>query len=417
MQRLIQKIRSKKAVIGVIGLGYVGLPVVIRFAEEGFKVLGFDIDLKKVKSINMGKSYIKHIPGVTFKSLVKKERISATTDFKKLKSVDAVIICVPTPLNEMREPDLQYIEKTGEEIARNLRKGHIISLESTTYPGTTDEVLLPFFEKSGLKVGKDFFLVYSPEREDPGNAEFTTKTIPKIVGGITPACRKVGKTLYEQIIEKVVEVSSTRTAELSKLLENIYRCVNIALVNEMKILADRMDINIWEVIDASATKPFGFSPFYPGPGLGGHCIPIDPFYLSWKAREYDFTTKFIELAGEINTSMPSYVINKVMEALNTKGKSLKGSKILVLGIAYKKDIDDDRESPSLKLIDDDRESPSLKLIDLLKQKGAVISYNDPLIPKLKKYRKFNFNLSSKKLTLALLKNTDLVLISTDHSNF
>ncbi len=318
MQRLIQKIRSKKAVIGVIGLGYVGLPVVIRFAEEGFKVLGFDIDLKKVKSINMGKSYIKHIPGVTFKSLVKKERISATTDFKKLKSVDAVIICVPTPLNEMREPDLQYIEETGEEIARNLRKGQAICLESTTYPGTTNEVLLPFFEKSRLKVGRDFFLIYSPEREDPGNAEFTTKTIPKIVGGITPACLKVGKTLYEQIIEKVVEVSSTRTAELSKLLENIYRCVNIALVNEMKILADRMDINIWEVIDASATKPFGFSPFYPGPGLGGHCIPIDPFYLSWKAREYDFTTKFIELAGEINTSMPSYVINKVMEALKHK---------------------------------------------------------------------------------------------------
>lgn len=405
MQRLIQKIRSKKAVIGVIGLGYVGLPVVIRFAEEGFKVLGFDIDLKKVKSINMGKSYIKHIPGVTFKSLVKKERISATTDFKKLKSVDAVIICVPTPLNEMREPDLQYIEETGEEIARNLRKGQAICLESTTYPGTTDEVLLPFFEKSRLKVGRDFFLIYSPEREDPGNTEFTTKTIPKIVGGITPACLKVGKTLYEQIIEKVVEVSSTRTAELSKLLENIYRCVNIALVNEMKMLADRMDINIWEVIDASATKPFGFSPFYPGPGLGGHCIPIDPFYLSWKAREYDFTTKFIELAGEINTSMPSYVINKVMEALNTKSKSLKGSKILVLGIAYKKDIDDDRESPSLKLI------------DLLKQKGAVISYNDPLIPKLKKYRKFNFNLSSKKLTRALLKNMDLVLIATDHSTY
>ncbi len=405
MRTLIEKIRSKKAVIGIIGLGYVGLPLVIRFAEEGFKVLGFDVDLKKVKSITAGKSYIKHIPCAGFKTLVKAGNISATTDFKKLRKVDAVIICVPTPLNEMREPDLQYIEKTAETIARNMRKGQVICLESTTYPGTTDEILLPLFENNRLKAGKDFFLVYSPEREDPGNADFTTKTIPKVVGGITPSCRKVGKALYGQVIEKVIDVSSTRAAELTKLLENIYRCVNIAMVNEMKILADKMDIDIWEVIDASATKPFGFSPFYPGPGLGGHCIPIDPFYLSWKAREYDFTTKFIELAGEINTSMPTYVINRVMEALNTKGKSLKGSKILVLGIAYKKDIDDDRESPSLKLI------------DLLKQKGAVVSYNDPLIPKLKKYRKFNFNMSSKKLTRALLKNTDLVLISTDHSAY
>ncbi len=405
MQRIAQKIKSKKTVIGIIGLGYVGLPVVIRFAEEGFKVLGFDIDLKKVKNINMGKSYIKHIQGNSFKSLVKEKQIEATNDFKKIKNVDAVIICVPTPLNEMREPDLQYVEETAKAVAQNLRKGHIICLESTTYPGTTDEILLPLFEKSRLKVGRDFFLVYSPEREDPGNTEFTTKTIPKIVGGITPACRKVGKILYEQIIEKVVEVSSTRTAELTKLLENIYRCVNIALVNEMKILADKMDINIWEVIDASATKPFGFSPFYPGPGLGGHCIPIDPFYLSWKAREYDFTTRFIELAGEINTSMPSYVINKVMEALNTKEQSLKGAKILVLGIAYKKDIDDDRESPSLKII------------DMLKQKGAEVSYNDPFIPKLKKYRKYDFNLSSKKITKTLLKNTDLVLIATNHSEY
>jgi UDP-N-acetyl-D-glucosamine dehydrogenase len=405
MQKLIDKIRSQKAVIGIIGLGYVGLPLVIRFAEEGFKVLGFDVDIKKVKSIAAGKSYIKHIPGANFKSLVKKGYISATGDFKQLKKVDVVIICVPTPLNEMREPDLRYIKETGKVIAENLRKGQVICLESTTYPGTTDEVLLPLFESKNFKAGKDFFLVYSPEREDPGNPDFTTKTIPKIVGGITPSCRKVGKTLYEQVINKVVDVSSTRAAELTKLLENIYRCVNIALVNEMKILADKMNIDIWEVIDASATKPFGFSPFYPGPGLGGHCIPIDPFYLSWKAREYDFTTKFIELAGEINTSMPTYVINKVMEALNTKGKSLKGSKILVLGIAYKKDIDDDRESPSLKLI------------DLLKEKGAAVSYNDPFIPKLKKYRKFNFSMSSKKLTKALFNNTDLVLVSIDHSAY
>ena len=405
MQKLIEKIKTKKAVIGIIGLGYVGLPLVIRFAEEGFKVLGFDVDLKKVKSIAAGKSYIKHIPCAGFKTLAKTGRISATTEFKKLKTVDAVIICVPTPLNEMREPDLQYIEKTGETIARHLRKGQIICLESTTYPGTTDEILLPLFESKNMKAGKDFFLVYSPEREDPGNPDFTTKTIPKVVGGITPSCRKVGKMLYKQVIEKVIEVSSTRAAELTKLLENIYRCVNIAMINEMKILADKMDIDIWEVIDASATKPFGFSAFYPGPGLGGHCIPIDPFYLSWKAREYDFTTKFIELAGEINTSMPTYVINKVMEALNTKEKSLKGSKILVLGIAYKKDIDDDRESPSLKLI------------DLLKGKGALVSYNDPFIPKLKKYRKFDFSMSSKQLTKALLKNTDLVLISTNHSAY
>jgi len=276
-----------------------------------------------------------------------KKCICATTNFKKLKNVTAIIICVHTPLNEIRKPNLQYIEKTGEKIVRNLRKDQAICLESTTYPGTTDEVLLPFFEKSRLKVEKAFSLVYSPEREDPGNTEFTTKTTPKIVGGITASCRKVSKALYEQIIKQVIEVSSTRIAVPTKLLENIYRCVNIALVNERKILADRMRINIWELINDSATKPFGFSAFYPDPGLGGHCIPIDPFYLSWKVREYDFTTRFIELAGEINTPMPSYVINKVMEALNTKKKSLKGAKILVLGIADKTDIDDDRESPSI----------------------------------------------------------------------
>jgi len=405
MQKLMEKIRAQNAVIGIIGLGYVGLPLVIRFAEEGFRVLGFDVDGEKTKSINAGKSYIRHIPGTNFKTLVKTGHIQATTNFEKLKTVDVIIICVPTPLNEMREPDLQYIEKTGRSIAENLQKGQLICLESTTYPGTTDEILLPLFAAGKRKVGRDFFLVYSPEREDPGNTQFTTRTIPKIVGGMTPACRKIGKALYEQVIDRVVVVSSTRAAELTKLLENIYRCVNIALVNEMKILADRMGINIWEVIEASATKPFGFSPFYPGPGLGGHCIPIDPFYLSWKAREYDFTTKFIELAGEINTGMPDYVISRVMEALNTRGKSLKGANILVLGIAYKKDIDDDRESPSLKLI------------DLLKKKGARVSYNDPFIPKLKKYRKFNFNLSSKKLTKNLLTRTDLVLISTDHSSY
>ncbi len=406
MQTLIKRISTRKASIGIIGLGYVGLPLVIRFAEEGFSVFGFDIDRKKVDSINAGKSFIKHIASDKIASFVRQGLVKASDNFTGLKKVDIIIICVPTPLNEMREPDLQYVEKTGEAIAKNFRKGQLISLESTTYPGTTDEILLPLLEKEGkYKAGKDFFLVYSPEREDPGNKNFTTKTIPKVVGGLTPACLKAGKVLYEQIIDEVVPVSSTRAAEMTKLLENIYRCVNIALVNEMKILGDRMGINIWEVIEASSSKPFGFSPFYPGPGLGGHCIPIDPFYLSWKARQYDFTTKFIELAGEINTSIPYYVIGKVMEALNTRGKSLKGAKILVLGIAYKKDIDDDRESPSLKLI------------EILQTKGAVIRYNDPFIPRLKKTRKYNFNLQSVELTKKLLSSVDLVLIATDHSEY
>jgi len=403
MQVLIHKIQSKKARIGVVGLGYVGLPLVIRFCEEGFTVTGFDVDVAKVAAINAGRSYIKHIAGGQLKKFVKRHTLKATADFKTLRSVDAIIICVPTPLNEMREPDLKYVEQTGDIIARHLRPGQLVSLESTTYPGTTDEILLPKFAGRQLKVGKDFFLVFSPEREDPGNKNFSTKTIPKVVGGITPACRKTGEALYSQIIDTVVSVSSTRAAELTKLLENIYRCVNIALVNELKMLADRMNIDIWEVINASSTKPFGFAPFYPGPGLGGHCIPIDPFYLSWKARAYDFTTKFIELAGEVNTSMPYYVVNKVIEALNAQGKSLKGSKVLVLGIAYKKDIDDHRESPSLKLI------------EILQGKGAAVLYNDPYVPNLKKSRRYAFPLSSVKLTERLLRRVDVVLIATDHS--
>ncbi len=405
MQKLLQKIITRQAHIGIIGLGYVGLPLVLRFAEEGFTVTGFDIDPNKVRNIKAGKSYIKHIPTKKIKEFIKNNRVQATDNFKKLQTLDAIIICVPTPLNDMREPDLQYVENTGRLISENLQKGQLISLESTTYPGTTDEILLPLFEKNSFKVGKDFFLVFSPEREDPGNKNFTTQTIPKVVGGVTPACLKVGQKLYEQIIDRVVCVSSTRSAELTKLLENIYRCVNIALVNELKMLTDRMGINIWEVIEASATKPFGFSPFYPGPGLGGHCIPIDPFYLSWKARAYDFTTKFIELAGEVNTAIPYFVERKVMEALNSQKKSLKGSRILVLGIAYKKDIDDDRESPALKLI------------EILKDRGALIQYNDPFIPKLKKSRKYNFNLTSVKLTKSLLQKADLVLITTDHSTY
>ena len=402
MQPLVQKIQRKKAHIGVVGLGYVGLPLVIRFCEEGFTVTGFDVDQAKVAAINAGRSYIQHIGGNQLKKFVSKRKLKATADFKILRSMDAIIICVPTPLNEMREPDLIYVEKTGDMVARYLRPGQLISLESTTYPGTTDEILLPKLTARQLTVGKDFFLVFSPEREDPGNKNFSTKTIPKVVGGITPACRKAGEVLYSQIIDTVVTVSSTRAAELTKLLENIYRCVNIALVNELKMLADRMNIDIWEVINASSTKPFGFAPFYPGPGLGGHCIPIDPFYLSWKARAYDFTTKFIELACEVNTSMPYYVVSRIIETLNAQGKSLKGSKVLLLGIAYKKDIDDDRESPSLKLI------------EILQGKGASVMYNDPYVPRLKKSRKYAFPLASTKLTERLLKSVDVVLIATDH---
>jgi len=406
MKKLNTKISDKSARIGIVGLGYVGLPLVIRFAEEGFPVLGFDVDKQKVDMLNKGKSYIKHIASKQFSNHLKTGAVKATTDFKQVKKVDVIIICVPTPLNEMREPDMQYVESTGAEIAKYLRNGQLVSLESTTYPGTTEEVLLPLFSRKGKKVGKDFFLVYSPEREDPGNKNFTTRTIPKVVGGVTPSCRKLGQQLYEQIIDEVVVVSSTAAAELSKLLENIYRCVNIALVNEMKMLTDRMGIDIWEVVDAASTKPFGFSPFYPGPGLGGHCIPIDPFYLSWKARQYDFTTKFIELAGEINTSIPYFVISKVIEALNSRGKSLQGASVLVLGVAYKKDIDDDRESPSLKLL------------DILKKQGACLRYNDPHIPSLKKTRKYDYsNMRSVKLTEKLLKETDLVLIATDHSEY
>ena len=406
MEKLIQKITDRRARIGIIGLGYVGLPLVIRFAEEGYKVLGFDIDSKKVAAISAGKSYIKHIPNGRISELVQKKMLTATADFERLKGMDAIIICVPTPLNEMREPDLRYVEETGRVISRHIRKGQLVSLESTTYPGTTREVLLPLFEHNRkYRAGRDFFLVYSPEREDPGNKHFSTKTIPKVVGGVTPSCRRAGQKLYEQIVDRVVTVSSTEAAELSKLLENIYRCVNIALINELKMLTGRMGINIWEVIEASSTKPFGFSPFYPGPGLGGHCIPIDPFYLSWKARAYDFTTKFIELAGEVNTAVPYYVESKVSEALNTQGKSIRGSRILVLGIAYKKDIDDDRESPALKLI------------EILKKRGAAVRYHDPFIPRLKHSRKYDFKMTSVRLTRSLLQKTDLVLIATDHSTY
>lgn len=405
VNRLIQKIKERNASVGIIGLGYVGLPLVIEFHKAGFPVTGFDIDKKKVEMLNSSKSYIKHILTENIKKLIADGRFNATTDFSQLKEVDCVIICVPTPLDEHREPDLSYVFNTTETIARYLRKGQLIVLESTTYPGTTDEDMREILEETGLKAGKDFYLAYSPEREDPANKDFKTSTIPKVVGGYTRDCLKIAKALYDSIIIKTVPVSSTRAAEATKLLENIYRAVNIALVNEMKVLFDKMGIDVWEVIEASKTKPFGFQAFYPGPGLGGHCIPIDPFYLTWKAREYGFRTRFIELAGEINTSMPRHVVSKVVDALNEKGKSIKGAKILILGLAYKKDVDDIRESPSLELI------------ELLKDKGAKVDYNDPHVPKTHKMRRYDLKMSSIPLTEKNLKKYDCILISTNHSAY
>jgi len=403
--RLIEKIKKRKASIGIIGLGYVGLPLLKEFHKTGFNVTGFDIDRKKVDMLNRGESYIKHIPSSSIKKLVADGKFYATTDFSGIKNMDCAIICVPTPLNKNREPDLSFVFKTTRSIAEHLRKGQLIILESTTYPGTTDEDMRKILEETGLKAGKDFYLAYSPEREDPANIDFTTSKIPKVVGGYTRDCLRVAKALYDSIVIKTIPVSSTKAAEATKLLENIYRSVNIALVNEMKMLFDRMGIDIWEVIEASKTKPFGFQAFYPGPGLGGHCIPIDPFYLTWKAREYGFPTRFIELAGEINTSMPHFVVDKVMDVLNDKGKSLKGSRILILGLAYKKDVDDVRESPSLELI------------EILRDKGAKVDYNDPYVTKTHKMRRYDFKMSSVPLTAENLRKYDCVVISTDHSSY
>ncbi len=409
---LLDKIKDKSAIIGIIGLGYVGLPLGLEFASKGFKVLGFDLDEAKVKNLNEGKTYIKHINSTRIKDVIDKQKFSATSEFSRLPEADAIIICVPTPLDEHREPDMTYIINTAETIAKYIRKGQLVSLESTTYPGTTDEILLPLFEKSGERdggkkfvIGKDFFLSFSPEREDPNNPSFNTATIPKVVGGITPECVKAATTLYNNVVVKTVPVSSTRAAEATKLTENIYRSVNIALVNELKMVFDRMGIDVWEVIDAASTKPFGFQPFYPGPGLGGHCIPIDPFYLTWKAREYEIHTRFIELAGEVNTYMPYYVVEKGGEALNRAKKSLNGSKLLILGVAYKKDIDDMRESPSLRLI------------ELFREKGCEVSYNDPYVPKLPRTRKYQFDMESIDLTKENLAKFDLVVLSTDHSDY
>jgi len=403
---LIEKIKNKQALVGIIGLGYVGLPLVLRFCHVGFRVLGFDTDSGKVESLNRGESYIKHIPSARIALLTSHNgHFSATSDMSCLGEPDVLIICVPTPLTPKREPDLRYVENTCRQIGATLRPGQLVSLESTTYPGTTAELVLPLLSDD-LQVGRDFYLVFSPEREDPGNAQFEVRTIPKVVGGITPACLEHGVALYQQVIDRVIIVSSTQAAEMSKLLENIYRAVNIALVNELKMLSLRMGVDIFEVIEASKTKPFGFQAFYPGPGLGGHCIPIDPFYLTWKAREYDFSTRFIELAGEINSSMPYFVVQRVSNVLNQNGKPLNGAKVLVLGVAYKKDVDDDRESPAYKII------------DLLQRDGAEVSYNDPHIFRCFGMRHYpSIDLTSVLLTPETLQAMELVLLLTDHSTY
>lgn len=402
---LLTKINEQKAVIGVVGLGYVGLPLLMEFVEEGFKTIGFDIDDKKVNSLNAGKSYIKHIESARVQKVRSSNLFEATTDFARIKEVDCILICVPTPLTKHREPDVSYIANTSATISKYLQKGQLVVLESSTYPGTTEELMKPILEKSGLKGDADFWVAFSPEREDPNNPKFNTKTIPKVIGANTETGRKITKALYDKVIVKTVPVSSSQAAEATKLLENIFRSVNIALVNEMKMILDKMGIDVWEVINAAKTKPFGFMPFYPGPGLGGHCIPIDPFYLTWKAREYEMNTRFIELAGEINTSMPFWVVSKVMDALNDHGKSLKNSKVLVLGAAYKKDIDDPRESPSFKLM------------EILIQKGAEVDYNDPFVPELPSMRMYDIERKSVELTPENLEKYDCVLVSTDHSEY
>ncbi len=407
-EELLQKINDKTFTVGIVGLGYVGLPLGLEFAEKGFNVLGFDMDQRKVDILDKGETYIKHIPADRISKSVNAGFLNATTDFSRMPEVDALIICVPTPLDEHREPDMSYVEGTAKTIQKYLRKGQLVTLESTTYPGTTEELLLPLFENSNggkMKVGEDFFLAYSPEREDPNNPDYNTATIPKVLGGMTENCNEVAKALYEQVIVKVVNVSSPAVAEATKIVENVYRSINIALVNELKMVFDKMGIDVWEVINAAATKPFGFKAFYPGPGLGGHCIPIDPFYLTWKAREFEVNTKFIELAGEINTYQPYYVVEKAMEALNESRKSLNGSKVLLLGAAYKKNVDDMRESPSLKLI------------EILREKGAEVDYNDPYIPKLPPTRKYKYDMSSVELTEENLNSYDLVVLSTDHDDY
>jgi len=401
---LLKKIERSELSIGVIGLGYVGLPLSLLFTDKNIKVIGFDSDLKKIEILEAGNSYINHIEGDLIKEARKKD-FYPTSDLSLISDCDVIIVCVPTPLNKNREPDLSFINNTLTNIEPHLRKGQMIILESTTYPGTTDEIIGSFLSNKGFEVGANFFLAYSPEREDPGNSSYSTANIPKIVSGYSEACLLIASSIYKKISSSVYEVSSTRTAEMTKLLENIYRSVNIGLVNEMKILAHEMDINIFEVIDAAASKPFGFHAHYPGPGIGGHCIPIDPFYLTWKAREFGMNTKFIELAGEINQNMPNYVFSRLVSALNSKGLSLKGSRINILGLAYKKNVDDQRESPSVILM------------ELIQRSGGIVSYSDPYIPEFKKMRSHDFNLVSEEINSKNLSSYDAVLLCTDHDDF
>ncbi|MEL7369090.1 MAG: nucleotide sugar dehydrogenase [Myxococcota bacterium] len=402
---LVKAIQTRTASIGICGLGYVGLPLVAAFRRRHFRVWGFDIDDAKIQALVDGQSYIAHIDFGALKAAAEDNLFIPTADFGQIDQPDVLLIAVPTPLTKTREPDLSAVKGTCEQIAAKLRPGQLIILESTTYPMTTQEVCLPILESSGLKVGEDFFLAYSPEREDPGNPKYETSTIPKVVGANDAASRMAAEAVYASVIDRVVAVSDMAAAELCKIFENTFRAVNIALVNELKMMCQRMGIDVWEVIDAAATKPFGFMPFYPGPGLGGHCIPIDPFYLTWKAREYDFSTRFIELAGEINTRMPYHVVDGVMHALNERATALRGARILVLGLAYKKNVDDVRESPSLKVI------------DLLKKQGALVAYNDPHIPVMRKTRHFDHGLTSVDLTLEELGRYDAVMVLTDHDAY
>jgi UDP-N-acetyl-D-glucosamine dehydrogenase len=411
MQKLLDRIHNRKAVVGIIGMGYVGLPLAQTFGAAGFRVIGFDIDPAKIKALMAGRSYIKHITSASVAKLRQGDRFIATADFKRLRQTDAIIICVPTPLTKEREPDMSYIVGTSESIAPNLKRGQLVILESTTYPGTTREVMIPILSKGGLAAGKDYYVAFSPEREDPGNPNFTTRRIPKVVGGLDPQSLALAAALYGAAVDKVVPVSSCEVAEATKVTENIYRCVNIALVNELKMIYDRMGIDVWEVLEAAATKPFGFGKkenktfFTPGPGLGGHCIPIDPFYLTWKAREYGCATRFIELAGEINTGMPDYVVSRLMIALNDRGKALRGAKVCVLGLAYKPDVDDMRESPSISLI------------EKLRAFGAKVTYNDPYIPRTPRQREHDLKMKSATLTPRFLAAQDAVVISTNHSDY
>lgn len=402
-RQFLNKIKDKKTVIGVIGLGYVGLPLNLCFVEKGFRSIGFDIDTTKIEFLRQSKSYIKHISSERIANAVQSKLFSVTTDFTRIKECDVILIAVPTPLNKNREPEMEYIVKTCEAIYPYLHAGQLVVLESTTYPGTTVEVVVPILEKSGLMVDKDFYVAFSPEREDPNNPQYSTETIPKVVGSTSPDGLEIADLVYKQIVVKTVPVSSTQVAEATKLMENIFRSVNIALVNELKVTFMKMGIDIWEVIEAAKTKPFGFMPFYPGPGLGGHCIPIDPFYLTWKAREFGVNTRFIELAGEINTSMPDFVVQRAIEVLNDFGKPMKGSKILILGLAYKANVDDDRESPSYILM------------EKLEAKGAIVEYNDPYVPVIKPTREHS-KFSGRK-SVEITKGYDLILISTAHDEY